>query len=288
MSRSRRNGSAEPELPIQCSAWNVCDDFGVTTQRWVSLAEEPDLLEVAYSFDEEERQASFMQGDLIAALAPARRIQRLWPECFLVLMEGDQAIARAVSIPFSNIGEDRATLPDSGWDGVVVWAAEDALDRRKPTTLCVLEIAIDPRSRGLGISADALSALRRVGRSLGYESLVAPIRPPDKAKEPRVPMEQYVWRQRSDGLPADRWLRVHVRAGGVVDRIAPFSMVVVGTLEQWRTWTGLPFDEDGLIDVPGALVPVVASLDLGVATYTEPNIWVRHAVAPDHPADSAH
>jgi hypothetical protein len=31
-------------------------------------------------------------------------------------------------------------------------------------------------------------------------------------------------------------------------------MVITGTLEEWRTWTGLPFDRPGQVEVPGALV----------------------------------
>ncbi len=55
-------------------------------------------------------------------------------------------------------------------------------------------------------------------------------------------------------------------------------MTVSGTLEQWRAWTGLPFDTEGPVEVPGALVPVHCSPAHGYAVYTEPNVWVRHRV----------
>ena len=32
-------------------------------------------------------------------------------------------------------------------------------------------------------------------------------------------------------------------------------MVIPGTLEEWREWTGLPFDTTGPVEVPKALVP---------------------------------
>ena len=41
-------------------------------------------------------------------------------------------------------------------------------------------------------------------------------------------------------------------------------------------WTGMRFPEDGDYVVPGALVPV--KLAAGVGVYTEPNVWMRHAV----------
>lgn len=62
--------------------------------------------------------------------------------------------------------------------------------------------------------------------------------------------------------------------------IAPFAMVVVGTLGQWREWTGEPFDTSGPVPVPGDLAPVLSDLDGNVGTYVEPNVWVRHSIAP--------
>ena len=77
-------------------------------------------------------------------------------------------------------------------------------------------------------------------------------------------------------LPIDPWLRVHVRAGGRIDKVAPRSMVVPGTLEEWREWTGLPFDQTGPVAVPRALSPVHCDVEHGVAAYVEPNVWVVH------------
>ncbi|NEE58990.1 N-acetyltransferase, partial [Streptomyces sp. SID8455] len=108
---------------------------------------------------------------------------------------------------------------------------------------------------------------------------VAPVRPSGKHLRAALPMEEYARLTRpEDGLPEDPWLRVHVRAGGVVDSVAPVSMTVSGTIEQWRKWTGLPFDTEGPVEVPGALVPVHCSPAHGYAVYTEPNVWVRHRV----------
>ncbi|HEY6738338.1 MAG TPA: hypothetical protein VI076_05765 [Actinopolymorphaceae bacterium] len=89
-------------------------------------------------------------------------------------------------------------------------------------------------------------------------------------------MSQYIEQRRDDGLPEDPWLRVHVRAGGRIVKVAPTSMVIVGSLEEWRSWTGLPFDRDGDVAVPEALVPVQCNLTHGYAVYVEPNVWVRH------------
>jgi hypothetical protein len=69
-----------------------------------------------------------------------------------------------------------------------------------------------------------------------------------------------------------------LRAGGRVAKVCPASMVVPGTQAQWREWTGLPFDRDGVVTVPGALTPVHVSPAHDHAVYVEPNVWVRHGV----------
>jgi hypothetical protein len=88
-------------------------------------------------------------------------------------------------------------------------------------------------------------------------------------------MTEYVAQVRDDGLPVDPWLRVHVKAGGKIVKVAPRSMVIAGTLAEWREWTGLPFDQTGDVVVPKALVPVHADLAHDHAVYVEPNVWVR-------------
>jgi hypothetical protein len=71
-------------------------------------------------------------------------------------------------------------------------------------------------------------------------------------------------------------LRVHVRAGGRIVKVCPASMAIPGSLAQWRSWTGLPFDRSGPVEVPGALTPVQVSVEHDHAVYVEPNVWVRH------------
>ncbi|GGO30131.1 hypothetical protein GCM10010116_60370 [Microbispora rosea subsp. aerata] len=182
-------------------------------------------------------------------------------------------VARAFSAPFV-LGDDE--LPDDGWDGVL-WRATTTRRRGSaPDAVSALEITIRPDLQGKGLSAVMLDAMRAQAARLGFGELLAPVRPNKKHLQPRVPMTDYAALRREDGLPVDPWLRVHVRAGGVIDKIARRSMVVAGTLEEWRSWTGLPFDKTGDVEVPGALVPVHCDVDHGHAVYVEPNVWVRH------------
>ena len=94
-----------------------------------------------------------------------------------------------------------------------------------------------------------------------------------------------------NALPFDPWLRKHVRLGGKIVKIAPRSMVVEGTLEDWKDWTGIDFtlfskdanyaqgrSKRGCLEihVPGGLVGVKVYPRKQKAVYMEPNIWVYH------------
>lgn len=243
-----------------------------------TLAERPELLEPALAIGGVGDE--FPRHDLVGSFALGRRLRDLWPRHTLVLLDGDDVVARGCSVPLAVYTDDRPELPDHGWDAALVWAIEDHLDRRSPNVACALDIHVDPERRGRGLAGHTLAALRAATGRAGLTELVCPLRPPDKATEPFTPMAEYAVRTRDDGLPRDRWLRAHVRQGGRLAGIAPFAMVVVGTLDQWREWTGEPFDTSGPVPVPGALAPVQSDLDRNLGTYVEPNVWVRHSTEP--------
>ncbi|MGW1818073.1 N-acetyltransferase [Streptomyces sp. NPDC002125] len=220
----------------------------------------------------------FVLEDLVG-WANFPRIAVEFPEFVLVATgpEGD-VVARGYSVPFALEAPGRdGKLPEGGWDQVLLWAFSDLRHGRAPDTVSAIEIAVAAGSLGQGISGRMVAAMRENTRRLGFRELVAPVRPSAKHAEASAPMEEYARRTRpEDGLPVDPWLRVHVRAGGVIEAVAPVSMTVSGSLERWRAWTGLPFDAEGPVEVPGALVPVHCSPAHGYAVYVEPNVWVRH------------
>ena len=159
------------------------------------------------------------------------------------------------------------------------WAHADRALGRAPNALSALEITLLPSHRGRGTSRMVLDAMRQRAVELGLSHIFAPVRPAMKHLEPFVPMAEYTARTGADRLPADPWLRVHVRAGGRIEKVAPTSMVVPGTIAEWRRWTGMEFAASGQIVVPGALVPVHVSLEQDHAVYVEPNVWVRHLLS---------
>lgn len=240
----------------------------------MSLADRPDLAPQLEQ-DFEGAWPQFMLWDPMGSVYYAVA-HDLYPEfVFAAVDPADpkRAVARAYAVP---VHWTEPELPDGGWDSMIQRAAIDRVTGATPTMVSALEICIRPDWRGRGLSALMLSAMRRAVARLGYDTLVAPVRPNGKHQYPDMPMTEYAAWIRPDGLPVDPWLRVHVRAGAAIERIAPRSMAVTGTLADWRRWTGLPFDTDGPVHVPGALVPVLCDVAHDHAAYVEPNVWVRH------------
>lgn len=249
---------------------------GVVGVRVEDLSSRPELFDAALALG--GVGAEFMNHDPVASLTRATRLSRCWPEYFLVLLADGVPVARAVGVPVAFPTTERTELPDHGWDGAILWAVEDVLDGRTPTALVALDVQVAEERRGRGTAASALAALRDRTRDRGLNRLVIPVRPTEKRYRPHESMADYLRHRRADGYSADAWLRTHERAGARIVKIAPFAMTITGTLRQWREWTGEEL-RPGPNVVDGGLVPVLASVEQGIAVYVEPNVWVEHPVA---------
>lgn len=235
----------------------------------VTLAERPALMDVFW--DLETSWPEFMKHDPIGNGYYASLEE--FAEFVLVCLDQDGVmVAKAHSVPFRLDGDE---LPEAGWDAAIRSGLLTRLWKEEPNAVSAVEIAVRPDLQGTGLSGGIVAALRDNAGRLGFSELLAPVRPNGKA-DVHEPMAHYASRTREDGLPVDPWLRVHVRAGGRIDSVAPRSMVIPGTVAEWREWTGLPFDRTGAVEVPGALAPVLCDAEHGTAVYVEPNVWVRH------------
>ncbi|MEV6766568.1 N-acetyltransferase [Streptomyces sp. NPDC051105] len=186
-------------------------------------------------------------------------------------------LARAHCVPIGLNDTPPKGLPDTGWDGAVRQAHLARLAGYKGDAVCGLEVMVRQELRRAGLGTEMLRAMHRLAAARGFRHFVAPVRPPGKADVPDLPMSDYIERTRN-GLPDDPLLRAHVRLGAEIVGVAPASMIVVGSLDEWREWTGLPFGTDGPTIVPGALTPVHSDLRHGTAVYVEPNVWVHRAL----------
>ncbi|MEH1016262.1 N-acetyltransferase [Micromonospora sp. CPCC 206060] len=239
-----------------------------------SLADRPDLAPLLDD-DFDGAWPPFMLWDPMGAVY-YNVAHDLYPEFVFAAVDPAQpthAVARAYAVP---LRWTEAELPDGGWDRMIQRATIGRLTGTTPNLVSAVEICVRPDRRGSGVSALMLAAMREAVAKRGFDTLVAPVRPSGKHRHPDLPMTQYAAQIRADGLPVDPWLRVHVRAGGRIERVATRSMTIAGTLADWRRWTGLPFDTSGPVHVPEALVPVHCDVTHDHAVYVEPNVWVRH------------
>jgi GNAT superfamily N-acetyltransferase len=243
-----------------------------------TLRERADLRSLVFAPELESVWPEYMRNDAAAHLYFAPQIFDSYLDyAFAGVAEGE-VVARAFSVPFAFNIEDRAELPDGGWDQVIRWAHDDQMTGRVPNALSALEISLLPEWRGGGHSLAFLDAMKARAKAQGFAELFAPVRPNQKHLHPFMPMRDYIDSVRDDGLPIDPWLRTHLRAGAKVVKIAPYSMTVVGSIAEWSRWSGMSLDRSGEITIAGALAPVMVSIERDCAVYVEPNVWVRYAL----------
>jgi GNAT superfamily N-acetyltransferase len=219
----------------------------------------------------------FMRYDPVDAVFDVLA-ESVYPHLTLLAAAPDSGAlaAKAYTLPFTWPSDPDAGLPPDGYDAVLLGAARDRLAGRQGNLLAAVEITVRPGAQGAGLAGLMLDAVRRLAAEHGFPGVVIPARPTRAHEYPNLPLADYIAQTADDGLPVDPWLRAQVRAGGRIVGVAPRSMIITGTLTEWRSWTGLPFDADGPVRVPGALAPVRCDVAAGVAVYVEPNVWVHH------------
>ncbi|HWD77681.1 MAG TPA: GNAT family N-acetyltransferase [Kribbella sp.] len=238
-----------------------------------TVDDRPDLAHAAVDVGD---WPAFMRNNRVSEAYFQQAVSTFPATCLIATSSGRPVgDAHAVQLRRGN----RPDFPSGGWEQSVVWAFNDARHGVQPDTACALNISVARDFQGEGVAALLLNALREAAAAVGLSVLDAPVRPTRKHLEPATPMSEYAARTRADGLPYDPWLRTHVRAGGRIVGVAHTSWVIAGSLAEWRSWTGLPFDSCGPVEVPGALVPVEVSADRAV--YVEPNVWVQHEFSTD-------
>jgi GNAT superfamily N-acetyltransferase len=245
---------------------------------FVTVRDRPDLVDEMWRLP--NPWPRFMQQDVVSDfvydLMPIR-----FPEYQLLALDGDRVVARVNAVPYAWSGKDE-DLHESGWESALGLAFRPEMPE-VASAVSLIEARMHPDAAGRGFSAELLLAARENARSLGYEHLLAPIRPTRKQLEPHTPIEDYVARTRDDGAPFDPWIRAHVRLGGRLVKICHCAMTIAGSLAEWREWTALPFDDSGLVVVDGALNPVHVSVENDYAVYVEPNIWIDHLTTKSAP-----
>ncbi|MBC8428865.1 MAG: GNAT family N-acetyltransferase [FCB group bacterium] len=233
-----------------------------------TLANSPELLDV---FDRihSEPWPAFLSRDIFV-IKYWSSLYNIFPE-YQILFKVDSAYAALANCAPIFWSGNIIDLPE-GFDR----AMEQSIERQNvPNCLCVLAIVVKKGYTGRGISSRVLKEIKEIARKYGFDKIIVPVRPVCKSQYPHIPMREYMsWKK--DELPFDPWLRIHIEAGGRILKEATPSMVVKGTIAQWRHWTGLDFGNGGEYIVDGALSPVYIDLENDIGEYVESNVWVAY------------
>ena len=190
----------------------------------------------------------------------------------------------------------------------------NACSTQPPNALSALSISVQKDRRKTGLAEIFIRKLKQTAIDENLQALVVPLRPTQKPSHPLIEMAEYIkWTdsapdctglnlgpsqkplgsfqglQPTQPLHFDPWLRKHLRLGGRIVKVAPNSMMVRGTPEEWNRWTGIDFDLQTLeqnsacldsnyvnVVIPGGLVPVRYNKKEKIGVYVEPNVWVFH------------
>jgi GNAT superfamily N-acetyltransferase len=194
----------------------------------------------------------------------------------LLCDDADRLIAVGHTVPmvWNGLADD---LPET-IEGIIESANQARRAQTAPNTFSALAAMVDPTLRGNDLSTAILLEMKRLAARHGCSNLVAPVRPTLKSRYALTPMERYIQWTRTDGGLLDPWLRIHQRLGARGLAIAPKTLTVEATVEDWEAWTDMAFPESGLYIVPGALQPVSIDRERNVGIYHDPNYWMQHKV----------
>jgi hypothetical protein len=240
----------------------------------VSAQERPDLADRADEETASTHEEWQVHGDVSNLYWGS--LYDAYSEFQLVLHDqiGDIVLGEGNTIPCS-WDETIEGLP-TGIDEVIERGfAEDV----EANNLSALNIRIVPGNEGQGHSRLLLMAMRELAAAQGFLNVIAPVLPNWKHRYPLIPIEEYAYWKRDDGLPFDPWIRVHHRLGADTLAVAPHSRLISGTVANWEEWTGLEFPESGDYLLPGGLTPMRVDCDRDLGVYWEPNVWMRHRTA---------
>ena len=262
--------SGHPAYPRNVAA----DDL-----RLLTLAERPDLSDEIGALLSSRWPTFMLAGhpghdedlDALVQAAPEHQV--------LAVDAEDRVRGVAFSLPLDWDGTP-AGLP-AGWDDAVTRAAAGRRSGREADAATALSITVAPDAARRGLALRLIEALKEATARAGGRALIAPVRPVLKAHYPLVAMQEYVTWRTADDEAFDPWLRTHLRAGARLLGVAPASMTITGTAEDWRTWVEDPLPGPGSYVVSGGLVPLV--VEDGIGTYVEPNVWFVHDVEPVGP-----
>lgn len=200
-----------------------------------------------------------------------------YPEYQYILLDDSSGKVLGLGNSFPLIWNDSLQdLPETGLDGAIKRCHDDIEQSIRPNFQCAFQIIVDKSLHGTRFSYEVVKAMIQIGRNMGLETLVAPVRPNQKSRYPLTPIEKYAAWIDENGNPFDGWMRVHTKLGAEIVKVCPESMLVEGSVADWEKWTEMKFPESGRYVIPGALNPIKIDRENDLGEYIEPNVWMAH------------
>jgi hypothetical protein len=244
--------------------------------RRVTFADRPELDDESRAIGASVWPEYNRYGDVVGRLWDRLKRERADYQ-FALVDERDEVVALGFTLPCRWDGTIDG-LP-AGIDGVFEAALAD--DPPPPNTLCAVAVEVPPARRRAGLSAQVVMQMRALAARDCFDSLIAPLRPTWKARYPLAQIRDYATWTRADGMPFDPWIRLHVRLGAEILLAEPRSQRITAPVARWEAWTKLALPASGHYVFPEGLAPLTVDREADIASYWEPNVWVRHpATAP--------
>lgn len=196
-----------------------------------------------------------------------------------VVFENGKSIATINSIP--QLWNGKAESLPSGWDGALKTGVELLENKiEMPNTLCALTITIGKKYRGGGRSLQLLKALKQVALYNHFQYFIAPVRPIKKVNYPLQSMQEYATWKNQNQEEFDPWIRVHKKSGSEFIKVDTNSMMVSASIDQWKLWTKMDFQNSGNYIIPFGLQPLEINIYSQTGVYKEDGIWMCERLKP--------
>jgi hypothetical protein len=207
----------------------------------------------------------------------------------------DQQLVACLSCASVDLEQSDQSLSQQGWQ----WAKQNSMLSDELNCLCLLSATVATEERANGLAKALIESAKQLAKSLNFCLMIAPARPSAKHRFPELSMEEYLalsghrlsqlpseskrlaQADQQNSIPADPWLKIHLDLGATILNICEQSIEVVGSIDWWQQLLGISFAGKAKIDIAAGLVPLVIDWEKNLATYQEPNIWLKYELSDD-------
>lgn len=180
--------------------------------------------------------------------------------------------------------KEQEVFDQGGWQ----WALRASLEDEQVNTLCLTSVTVAREFRGLGFATLLVCSAKEQAKSLKFHNLLVPVRPTEKHRFPELSLEQYLTpfyqlnSQDNDFLDKEKfydpWIKLHLKQGATLLNICEQSMVITASIRWWEERTNTSIAQLSEIHFPLGLVPLKIDQKNNMATYAEPNIWMKYSI----------